>query len=741
MRVIQIQNEADLRALKPAWDGLLRESAADTIFLTWEWVTAWWAAYGKPGELWILAAFDEQDVLRGIAPLRRETARRYGQTVSTLTFVGDGSNDSDYLDTIAARGYEEQVMASFREHWENELHHGAVVLLNEIPETSPCLAQLRGFSESQGKLWTETEVPCGTVHLPDNWNGYLAKLRPRFRTKIRSVLRDLEGHPEVQFGFCENGEEVRRMLPILFDLHTKRWAEVGKPGVFGWDKKREFYFALSELLLERGWLRFSWLKWNDTVLACQYGFAYQGKYFLLQEGYEPASEHWNLGIALRAWSIRKFVEEGLREYDFLGGRVLRHRSDWGAEVKNSKKIQLAESTYKNLVFCRGSEWEERARESVKRLVPEKILAARQQRLEQHANGNVVEATSSGGDWMRGAMAECYFRFHVTGLARRVRDQYHLSVNPGRRWPKLSRREGTTGRILYYHRVNDDNDPFFPAISTRLFDRLMRFVSRHYQVVSLAEMLKRLESGAPEQLMAITFDDGYQDNYQHAFPILQRYGLPASIFLNTGPIDSREPLWFEQLALALKKTDREFIELEIDIPRRFWMRTQAERLDANSQIFSLLRGLSDTDRRRWLNEVLGKLGVHDDERRGKMLTWDEIRLMKSRGIDFGGHTVTHPFVSKLTPQQVTWEAAECKRRIEAELQSTVEHFAYPNGREEDFEESNKALIRAAGYRAALTTIWGSNHRATDPMALKRGGPWEETAALFAYKLDWYQLVDA
>ena len=91
MRVIQIQNEAELRALKPAWDGLLRESAADTIFLTWEWVTAWWGAYGKPGELWILAAFDEQDVLRGIAPLRRETVRRYGQTVSAVTFVGDGS--------------------------------------------------------------------------------------------------------------------------------------------------------------------------------------------------------------------------------------------------------------------------------------------------------------------------------------------------------------------------------------------------------------------------------------------------------------------------------------------------------------------------------------------------------------------------------------------------------------------------------------------------------------------------
>lgn len=116
-------------------------------------------------------------------------------------------------------------------------------------------------------------------------------------------------------------------------------------------------------------------------------------------------------------------------------------------------------------------------------------------------------------------------------------------------------------------------------------------------------------------------------------------------------------------------------------------------------------------------------------------------MQAHGVDFGGHTVTHPFISKLTPEQVTWEASECKRRIEAELQAPVEHFAYPSGREEDFQASNKELIRAAGYRAALTTIWGTNHHSTDRMEFRRGGPWEENPALFAYKLDWYELLDA
>src|ERR1035441_5838769 len=94
MKVVEIREESELRSLKSDWEALLNDSASNTIFLTWEWVTAWWSAYGAPGALRILAAFDEEGVLRGIAPLRSEPARKYGQTVASLRFIGDGSNDT-----------------------------------------------------------------------------------------------------------------------------------------------------------------------------------------------------------------------------------------------------------------------------------------------------------------------------------------------------------------------------------------------------------------------------------------------------------------------------------------------------------------------------------------------------------------------------------------------------------------------------------------------------------------------
>lgn len=269
---------------------------------------------------------------------------------------------------------------------------------------------------------------------------------------------------------------------------------------------------------------------------------------------------------------------------------------------------------------------------------------------------------------------------------------------------------------------------------------MRFVRKHYTVVSLGDLVDRMAEGSAEPVLAITFDDGYEDNYQCAFPILRRYELPATIFLTTGSVDSRGPLWFEQIALAFKETQSESADLDIDPGQRFLMRTTAERLQCVDRAFGIFRRLPDSERRQLVARTLQQLGASKGGRDGKMLTWDQVRLMKQHRVDFGGHTVTHPFLSRMPGDRAAWEVGECKRRIEEELQAPVHHFAYPNGREEDFGAWNKDVIRRAGYQAAVTTIWGVNYQSTDPMELRRGGPWETSAAAFAYKLDWYQLVN-
>lgn len=196
------------------------------------------------------------------------------------------------------------------------------------------------------------------------------------------------------------------------------------------------------------------------------------------------------------------------------------------------------------------------------------------------------------------------------------------------------------------------------------------------------------------------------------------------------------------APALKATSREYLDLELDLPRRYWMRTPDERLRTNGALFTLLRDLPNEEGRDLLKAILRELAAPDVcERNGMMLTWEQVRYMSARSIHFGGHTVTHPFLSRLAPEQVRWEVSECKRRIEVEVQAPVPHFAYPNGRDEDFGGSTKEAVRAAGYEAAVTTLWGLNYASTDHFELRRSGPWEEDEALFASKMDWYELVNA
>jgi CelD/BcsL family acetyltransferase involved in cellulose biosynthesis/peptidoglycan/xylan/chitin deacetylase (PgdA/CDA1 family) len=734
MTVTEVRDAAAWQRLAPVWNRLLEASAAGTTFLTWEWLSSWWQAYGTDGELNVLVARDDAGDVRGIAPLRRQPFRRLGRTYRTLAFIGDGSADSDYLDFIVERGFEAPVLTAFFRHLERDLARGVVLRLNDIPATSPHVPLLRQLATNA--FWTQEPVPCATMTLPSTWDEFLGTLRPRFRTKVRSVLRNLESRAAVRFGFCETAADLERLLPALYDLHTRRWNADGQPGVFGWTQKRDFYEALSPRLLAAGALRLSFLEWQGRVLAAQYGFVYDGTYLHLQEGYEPASEHWNVGVALRGWTIREFLKSGIREYDSLAG-VGRHKTDWGAHVKESLRVVVAAPSAANRLFCYGPAWVDRTKSAVKTVVPQRLLDRRRERLLAQTRGESADAAAPPSSTRR-LIAKSYFHLGLPSAARLVRDRYEVARAGGRL--KVSTRRRPSGRILYYHRVNDENDPFFPSTPLSVFESQIRFVAKHYKVVTLQELIEHLHDGTPETCVTVTFDDGYQDNYSNALPILERYGVNATVFLTTGSLDSREPLWFEVLAGALKHTACESLDLELDVPRRFWLRSVGERLQANDGIFALLRRMSDTDRQSALQRILRELDAPCDERRDKMLNWGQVREMRRRGIEFGGHTVTHPFVSKLTPDGARWEIGECKRRIEAEAQAPVRHFAYPSGRAEDFADWNQDVLREAGYASAVTTVWGLNYASTDPMALRRGGPWEEDEAMFAYKMDWYNLVN-
>ena len=241
-------------------------------------------------------------------------------------------------------------------------------------------------------------------------------------------------------------------------------------------------------------------------------------------------------------------------------------------------------------------------------------------------------------------------------------------------------------ILGYHsiqeRPEENADSIGLAIthSASAFDSQMDVVAREYTPVSLEDVRLILQGKRElrKNAVAITFDDGYRDNWDIANAILRRYGLPATFYLTTSWIDSGEPPWFCRLRYAFTTT--RCSEWTSPADGRIWhLRGSAERSAALQAALDLASQMPCADRETAVRTVEKELDVPPlVNSRHLMMSWDQARGLHGLGHIIGSHTTTHPNVAHLMDElNVREEIAESKRKIEKELQSTVSHFSYPH----------------------------------------------------------------
>jgi peptidoglycan/xylan/chitin deacetylase (PgdA/CDA1 family) len=293
------------------------------------------------------------------------------------------------------------------------------------------------------------------------------------------------------------------------------------------------------------------------------------------------------------------------------------------------------------------------------------------------------------------------------------------------------------QILTYHRVNDDGDPFFPSLPTAVFTEHMSYVAATHQVRPVEELALRAQAGTlPPSALAITFDDGYRDTLTHAAPVLVRLGLPATVFLTTGLIGTAAWPWFDRLAHGLKMA-------RVERVRGPWgetvLDTASHRLAALDRILAYFKEIPDDRMRRELPELLESLGGKDAEpAKSVMLSWEDVAALTGLGFAVGAHTVSHPILSRVTPDQARREIETSARTIAAACGRAPKAFAYPNGGPADYTPEVVDMVRAAGFTCAVTTRFGLNTRSTPAWELRRGGPWEHDLPTFALKLSAYRL---
>lgn len=278
-------------------------------------------------------------------------------------------------------------------------------------------------------------------------------------------------------------------------------------------------------------------------------------------------------------------------------------------------------------------------------------------------------------------------------------------------------------VLMYHAVTTTPLPVedWVFVQQRHFHEQMLYLKQHCRVIPLREIPRVLKERNRLPVVALTFDDGFQNNYSVAYPILQRLALPATIFLVTDLIDSDDTVWFCRINDALSRTSRTRLTWEGE---SYDLSTHSSRAGAHALLQRRLKTFRHAELLERSSDLIAALG--DCPRKSippgsvyRMLQTREIREMASTGlIDFGAHTCTHAILSGLSQAERTREITASLAAVERLTGSPCTLFAYPNGRAIDYGPCDVAELRQRNITAAVTTVDGPTDPGVSALEMRR-----------------------
>jgi peptidoglycan/xylan/chitin deacetylase (PgdA/CDA1 family) len=274
-------------------------------------------------------------------------------------------------------------------------------------------------------------------------------------------------------------------------------------------------------------------------------------------------------------------------------------------------------------------------------------------------------------------------------------------------------------IITYHGIREDASPARSWLLLPLseFERQIEFLRTHYDVLPIDEAIATPDSDRPRA--CITFDDGYRNNLELALPVLERFGLPATIFLPTALIGSNDLLWTTRLDFALRHATDAACSL---FAKWVGIEVRSERgVSLSHRVSNALKTFAPAKRDEVLMRIFSQVREppSDEMASHAFLTWDDVATMEATGlVTFGAHTVHHEIVRNLDDVTVRRELADSIAEVGKRCARPSRVFAYPNGRDVDFDERAERLLPELGCIAAVSTIEGLNDASTPRFALRR-----------------------
>ena len=280
-------------------------------------------------------------------------------------------------------------------------------------------------------------------------------------------------------------------------------------------------------------------------------------------------------------------------------------------------------------------------------------------------------------------------------------------------------------ILMYHSIVEEpkltENILGTSKSTAVFEAHMKALARWFAPVTIEQVVQFAEEGRklPSKAVAVTFDDGFADNYDTALPILSRYGIPACFYIMVNAVATGIPPWYCQLRFAFGTTCKP----DWSDPERhqtYSMTAPAGRERALSAAWEIGAQKTGSAQEEFVRQVEESLEVESlGTQRGLMLTWEQVKALRKAGHVIGGHTLSHPNLAHISKQEAQSEIAGCKKRIEQEIGEPIKHFSYPHpALNPQWTPQTLQITREVGFRSAVLTKCGPVRAGDEPLALKR-----------------------
>ena len=338
-----VRDPARLESLADEWSGLMAGGDQSAPTVSPVWIGAWWRVFGRQDGRELRAVlFRDEGRLVGMAPLSaRWVWQRPGVPTRLLELMPSGEPEeheiaSDYLAVLAARGYEQRVAEGLAGLMRSGgLGRWDELILPRMSTDSVMVPILGAALERLGATHQDVVSGAAYIPLPATWDQYLSRLSGSRRRLVRTSLRAFEewSGGKTSLHVARTPDELEEGSRVLRELHEQRWQEDGKPGVFASPLFSAFHAEVMPALLARGELELMWLCASDQPIAAMYNILWNGAVHFYQSGRRmDLPKELRPGVVLHALAIRRSIELGRREYDFLAGGS-RYKQDLALAVR------------------------------------------------------------------------------------------------------------------------------------------------------------------------------------------------------------------------------------------------------------------------------------------------------------------------------------------------------------------------------------------------------------------------